>query len=460
MKTTYITTSIAYVNAEPHIGHLFELLSADVIARHRKLLGENVFFSTGADEHGTKVAKAARDNNKEPQVFVDEISSKFEALCQQFNVGIDYFIRTSQPEHKKFVQEKWRQLDKAGVLKKKPYLGLYCPGCEAFKTVSETEDGKCGIHETELEKVEEENWFLVIDAATKEKIRTWVNESVFPETRRQEVINIIDSGSYDEVSVSRSKEKNSWGVEVPDDAGQVMYVWVDALFNYISTLEINGKTDLWPADIQVIGKDILKFHAIIWPALLIATSYELPKKLLVHGFINADGKKMSKSLGNVVAPKQLLDRYGAEATRYLLLRQLNFYEDSNFVWSDFDAIYNGELANGIGNLVARVVGLARRSGSVTAGPAKRPKDTEFDYLAELQRINDLVNKTDQLITENELWKETEKKKQILEAAISNVLTLTTLLEPFTPQTSIEIRRQVTELEPKPLFPRLDGVAKE
>ncbi|QQG49899.1 MAG: methionine--tRNA ligase [Candidatus Berkelbacteria bacterium] len=455
-KPTYITTSIAYINASPHIGFLFELLSADVIARYAKLKGEEVFFVTGTDEHGNKVAAAARDKKQEPQQYADDVSEEFAKLKRQFNLDFDYFVRTTNPKHQAFVTEKWLQLQKAGVLEKRTYKGLYCTGCEAFKTAADVNNGKCAIHETALEEVEEENWFLILSDEIKQRIKNWIEASVFPGTRRSEVLNVLSSGAYDAVSVSRPKAKNPWGIEVPGEPEQVMYVWVDALFNYISALHINGKDKLWPADFQLVGKDILKFHAIIWPALLIVTGYELPKKLLVHGFINVDGKKMSKSLGNVVLPSQLLERYGVDGTRYLLLRQLNFYDDSNFVWSEFDAIYNGELANGLGNLVARVVGLARNFGLKTDSQATRLDQTgDLDFREELERVNGLIKETDRLITDNKLWVDLKGKRHLLEVAIHNLLIITRTLEPFVPATCDKIRIQLQELEVKPLFPRLN-----
>ena len=234
-----------------------------------------------------------------------------------------------------------------------------------------------------------------------------------------------------------------------------MYVWVDALFNYISALEINGKTDLWPADIQIVGKDILKFHAIIWPALLLACGYDLPKKLLVHGFINVDGKKMSKSLGNVIAPQQLLERYGVDATRYLLFRQLSFYDDSNFTWEDFDRVYNGDLANGLGNLVARTIGLVRSSLEPlirTIPKVELPVFPDFQY--DLATINLLINKADQHISKHRIWvKPEDYTKEIAELA-NLIWEVSDRLEPFMPETAVEIRRQLTELDSKPLFPRL------
>lgn len=460
MKNTYITTSIAYVNAEPHIGFLYELLAADVLKRHHQSLGEEVFFLTGTDEHGIKVAQAAEKAGLKPQEYTDQVSKKFENLKEDFNINFDYFVRTTDDSHKKFVQAKWQQLEQAGVLKKKKYIGLYCSGCESFKAEAEIDGGRCTIHEKELEKIEEENWFFLIDEATKGKIESWIKTAVHPENRQQEAINVLRSGAYDEFSVSRSKERYGWGIEVPGDESQIMYVWTDALFNYISALEKNNNIDLWPADIQVIGKDILKFHAIIWPALLIATGYELPKKLLVHGFINVDGKKMSKSLGNVISPQSLLDKYGLDASRYLIFRQLSFFEDSNFTWEDFDNIYNGELANGLGNLVARSIGLAKKFDLKHVSSAAENKDEteEYSFQTELEKANSRVTNADKIITEHKLWEGIENdvsKQEKLAEVFQIIEQIAQILNPFMPETSQKILEQIKTLGSSSLFPRLD-----
>jgi methionyl-tRNA synthetase len=463
VKKTYISTSIAYINAEPHIGFLLELLSADVLARYHKLQSEEVFFLTGTDEHGTKIAQAAENAGQEPQKYADETSKKFEKLGKDFGIEFDYFIRTTDPKHKKFVQERWKQLEKAGHLEKRQYQGLYCVGCEAFKNEREVIDGKCAIHEKELEKVTEENWFFKL-SDFKEEILGWLEKDkpVKPESRLNEIINVVKE--LEDISFSRPKDKLSWGVPVPGDEGQTMYVWADALWNYLSALELAGKKvdDFWPADIQIIGKDILKFHAAIWPGLLLACGYPLPKQILVHGFINVDGKKMSKSLGNVVTPNQLLERYGAEATRYLLFRQLSYYEDSNFTWSDFDAIYNGELANGLGNLVNRSVNLLKNFRSNSIPTEHKDESSELDtadFAGDIRRANDLITGADQWISEVKPWEWTkdggaskDRVDNFLEQV--NLPKIATILEPFMPETAKEIRRQLKELDPKPLFPRL------
>lgn len=465
MKKTYISTSIAYINAEPHIGFLFELLAADVLARYHKFGGDEVFFLTGTDEHGVKVFEAAKAAGQSPQEWADKTAGKFEALGKQFDIDFDYFIRTTDQSHKKFVQEKWQQLSKAGLLAKKKYTGLYCTGCEALKRGEEIVEGKCAVHEVRLEEVEEENYFLKI-RNSKLEIRNWIKGAVYPETRRQEVLNVLESGSYDEVSVSRPKAKYGWGVEVPGDPGHIMYVWVDALFNYLSGIELSGRKidEVWPADIQIIGKDILKFHAIIWPALLLATGYELPKKLLVHGFINVEGKKLSKSTGHIVYPRELLERYSvagefaADACRYLLCRQLNFYEDSNFSWEDFDRLYSGELSNGIGNLLSRTVGLAKKVNykpSVNVSAEKLLDKTlgKLDFHLLLETSAKLARDCDQAITSSQLWVDTEQKLAELKEVVDKLLVIAGLLEPVMPKTAKETRRQLQNLSAQPIFPR-------
>jgi len=456
MAKTYITTSIAYINAEPHIGFLLELIGADVIARIHRQKGDDVFFLTGTDEHGLKIQQAAEAAKQAPQEFADKITAKFVAVAEEFAISNDYFIRTTDPKHVAFIEGVWGRLLTAGVLEKRSYTGLYCTGCEAFKTEREVKDGQCLIHHRALEKVEEENYFLTNIPEQKDKIKAWIETAVYPESRRHEALNML--AEFEDVSVSRSKEKLSWGVPVPGDESQTMYVWVDALFNYLSGIELSGRKidDFWPVDLQIIGIDILKFHAIIWPALLLATNYDLPKKLLVHGFINSDGKKMSKSLGNVISPDQLEERYGVDGTRYLLLRQLNFYEDSNFSWEEFDSLYNGELANGIGNLVARSIGLAKKTGlKLHYAEENRGIESELDFRADLEEINHFINDGDAEITEQKLWEETEKKEKVLSSILERLWLVSHRLEPYMPSIAPEIRRQLGELDSKPLFPRIE-----
>lgn len=470
MANKTFTTSIVYINSEPHIGFLLELVATDVLARFAKLQKNDVFFVTGTDEHGIKIEKAATASGKEPQVYADEIAQKYIDLCKDFNISNDYFVRTTDEKHKKFVQQSWQQLEEKGVLEKREYQGLYCVGCEAFKAERELENGKCAIHQSEVEKISEQNYFFKLTDTTKEQIITWLNTNkIKPETKTSEVLNMLKD--FEGVSVSRPKTKLSWGIAVPNDDSQVMYVWVDALLNYLSAITSSGKSieDFWSESevTQVIGKDILKFHAIIWPALLIELGYPLPDKLVVHGFINVDGQKMSKSLGNVITPTELKEKYGVDATRYLLLRQLNFYDDSNFVWEEFDAIYNGELANGLGNLLARTIGLKNKSQSILEDAIsqeianysqtfneqiKNSPLNELDFAAHLAQVNLLIKDADEWINTNEAWKGIKDDERVL--PITNLFKICALLEPVIPKTALKIYEQLKDLEAVPLFPRL------
>ncbi len=462
MKTKFVTTSIAYINAEPHIGFLFELLAADIFARHWRSQSEDSFFLTGTDEHGAKVASAATTAGLARQQFADQISGKYLALKEQFDLSFDYFIRTTDPTHQEFVKQTWRTLLQAGQIKKGIYRGRYCTGCEAFKQPSEIADNHCLVHNQPLEKVEEENYFFEPGGIITQKIADWINYRLWPSSRRQEAINVLHTGAFKQISVSRPATKNSWGIGVPDDPSQVIYVWFDALLNYLSIEKITGQK-LWPADIQIIGKDILKFHAIVWPAILLALGRDLPAALLVHGFINVDGRKLSKSTGHIVRPQELLDHYAlagdlaVDAVRYLLFRQLSFYDDSNFVWAEFDALYNGELANGLGNLVARVIGIGKKVAKFELPqPAiDRLAVAKLDFKDHLETANERINQADSIITAEKLWENSNDKLTKFNEVVSCLVEATGILLPFMPKTAGEIRRQLTELKSKPLFPRLN-----
>jgi len=468
MTKRYITTAIPYINAEPHIGFLLELLSGDILARYYRQLGDDTFFLTGTDEHGAKVAKVAAEAGEKPQDYANRLAGRYQELIRLFGVENNFFIRTTDERHKAFVQEKWRELSRAGLLEKRHYKARYCFGCEAFKTDREVVDGCCSIHNQPLELVEEDNWFFKL-SQFKEPILEWIDSgAILPASRAKEVRNTV--AELEDVSVSRSKEKVSWGVQVPDDPSQVMYVWTDALLNYISALAICHQEDRWPADAQIIGKDILRFHAAIWPGLLLALKLPLPKRLLVHGFVNVDNQKISKSLGNVVTPKQLLERYGSyEAVRYLMFRQLAFFSDSNFTWSDFDALYNGELVNGLGNLVSRIIGLRGRAalGSYEADrrillekqrERLRPQLEKglVDFQEELSQVSQLVRQCDQLISRQKIWEapQESKKQRALQEATKRLAEIAVRLEPYMPNTAQRILQRLAKLEAGVLFERL------
>jgi len=358
----YITTAIAYTNAEPHIGFALELLQADVLARYHRLIGDETYFLTGTDEHGSKIAQAAEKHGKDTQVFVDEIAETFIDLTKKLNISNDDFIRTSdQKRHWPAAQKIWQKLAERGDLYKKDYEGLYCVGCESLKKKSDLDNGLCPIHKTEPQVVKEENWFFRLSKYTaiiKEKIQN-DELKIVPDSRKNEIINLLDDA--EDVSFSRPTSTLKWGIPVPGDDTQTMYVWTDALTNYISAIGYADETEqfkkLWPADVHLIGKDILRFHAMYWPVILLSVGIDLPKAIYVHGFVTADGEKMSKSLGNVIDPKHLIEKYGVDVTRYFLLREIPSDGDGDFSYKKLKDRYNGDLANGLGNLVQRVATL-------------------------------------------------------------------------------------------------------
>ncbi|KPJ55393.1 methionyl-tRNA synthetase [Parcubacteria bacterium DG_72] len=464
MDKFYITTSIPYANAVPHIGFALEVVQADVLARYHKSLGENVFYLTGTDEHGLKIKKAAQEVNKSPQEFVDEISVRFKELTKSLNICNDDFIRTTEERHKLAVEKLWEKI-KADIYKKK-YKGYYCSGCEAFVTGKDLVNNKCLIHKKEPEFVEEENYFFKLSNyldEIKEKIES--NEiRIIPETRKNEVLGYIKTGIKD-ISFSRVKDKY-WGFEVPGDNSQIIYVWGDALPNYISAIGYEKETkqfkSLWPADVHCIGKDILKFHALLWPAMLLAAGLALPKAIFVHGFITVAGQKMSKSLGNVVDPFELVARYGPDAVRYYLLREIPSTEDGDFTVEKFEQRYNADLASGIGNLVARVSKMAENidKGSGINNPGiekeiqKAQKNCkkyleEFKFSEALRAIWELISFCDKYIEKEKPWEQKENSKNVLNDLLFAVDNIADLLDPFLPETSEKIRKRII-----PLFPRI------
>ncbi|MBI1957204.1 MAG: methionine--tRNA ligase, partial [Candidatus Niyogibacteria bacterium] len=357
----YITTAIAYVNAKPHIGFALELTETDAIARYRRLRGVNVRFLTGTDEHGAKTLRAAEASKKPVREFVDANAAEFKRLGAMLNVSNDDFIRTSdEKRHFPGAQELWKRLDAAGDIYKKMYRGLYCVGHEAFVTPKDLKDGVCVDHGKAPETIEEENYFFRLSKYRDPILKAIESGTlaIYPETRKNEVVSFLREGLED-VSFSRPAKDIPWGVPVPGDAAQTMYVWCDALSNYITALgfgseDISKFKEFWPADLQVIGKDILRFHAVIWPGMLLSAGLPLPKALFVHGHIFSGGKKMSKTVGNVIDPNDLIGRYNADALRYYLLREIPTFDDGDFTEERFLEAYNAALANGIGNYISRV----------------------------------------------------------------------------------------------------------
>jgi len=369
-KNFYITTAISYTNGVPHIGHAYEAIAADVMARFKRLDGYDVFFSTGTDEHGQKVEKAAEDAGKSPYEFASELSNLFEDMCKSFNISYDRFIRTTDEDHKNAAQDIWKKMEANGDIYLDKYAGWYSTRDEAFYTDDEittlADGSKISTDtKTELEWVEEESYFFRLSNYTDKLLKLYEDNPEFmsPEFRKNEIVNFIKQGLRD-LSISRTSF--SWGIPVPDNDKHIMYVWVDALTNYLTSL---GYPDMaadkfkkfWPCDIHLIGKDIVRFHAIFWPAFLISAGIDLPKKVYGHGFLLSNGEKMSKSLGNVIAPKDLIDKYGVEQTRYVLMREVSFGQDGDLTYSSMTARINAELANNIGNLVQRSLSMINKN---------------------------------------------------------------------------------------------------
>jgi len=374
----YVTTAIAYVNADPHIGFALEVLAADVLARYHRLKGEDVKFLTGTDEHGTKVQRAAEKAGQQPQEFADKLADKFREHVHELGVSADIFIRTTDAAHVAVAQEFWKRAAAAGDIYKKAYKGSYCVGCEAFLTANEvTKEGTCCIHGTKPDVVEEENYFFKLS-----KYTSWLKDHlvdrpgfVQPVGRYNEIAALLERGLED-VSISRPKSKLSWGIPVPGDEEHVMYVWFDALTNYVTGAgflkDSKSFGRYWPAQVHVVGQDILRFHAALWPAMLKSANLELPEQVYAHGFVTNDGRKMSKSVGNVVDPFKVVANHGLEATRYYLLAEIPFADGGDFSETRIDERYNAELANGVGNLVSRVLQMTHKFAE-----GKVP-DAEFD----------------------------------------------------------------------------------
>lgn len=467
MNKFYITTAIDYVNGKPHIGHALEKIQADVLARYHRIKGDDVFFLTGTDEHGVKIFRAAERENKDAQDFVNENAEYFKQLKNVLNLSWDGFIRTTdQKVHWQGVQKLWQKLSEAGDIYKKKYNGLYCVGCESFKTDRDLIDSKCPDHKKEPELVEQENWFFRL-SKYQGQIASKIKSDEFkiiPESRKNEILSFIESGLED-ISFSRLKKDLPWGIPVPNDAEQVMYVWCDALSNYITAIGYGNETEqfkkLWPADLQIIGKDILRFHAAIWPGILLSAGLALPKKLFVHGFISTEGQKMSKSLGNIVDPVPLTKKYGTDALRYYLLREISSCEDGDFSLRKFEDRYSADLSNGLGNLVARTVTLGEKVSPVkfdfaTDIDSEVKKSCNYFYkeyesaLSEIKLHEALINVwglisfADKYINEKKPWevKDEEQFRKILANSGYLLGVILNLVEPFLPETGEKIRKQI------------------
>jgi methionyl-tRNA synthetase len=384
----YVTTPIYYVNAAPHLGHAYTTIAADVLARHMRQRGEEVFFLTGTDEHGEPVAQAADAAGIEPRELADRNAPRFQRLVPQLNARADFFIRTSDPEHEAKVREVLQRVHDNGHVYAGTYEGWYCPRCADFKTESEIGEGNtCPIHGVALDREKEDNWFFRLSAFQGDLERLYEErpDFVLPGSRFNEARSFIAQGLSD-VSLTRARLR--WGVSVPWDESQVFYVWFDALLNYVTALsyarEGEDLTDrFWPATLHLIGKDILKFHCVYWPALLMAAGYEVPRRLFVHGYLLSEGQKMSKSLGNVLDPFEVIDKFGADALRFYCFREVTFGADGSVSTTGFETRYETELANELGNLASRTLAMVERyrDGTVPDADLDPALEPDFDGLA-------------------------------------------------------------------------------
>lgn len=473
MTKFYLTTAVPYVNAKPHVGHALEFVQADTIARYHKLLGHEVTLLSGADENALKNVQAAEKAGLPVQEFVDTNAELFEELAKKLNVKFDIFQKGSdQTHHFSASQELWRLCEKNGDIYKKSYEGLYCVGCEAFYTPDElNENGECFEHPgRKLEKISEENYFFRLSKYQQQLVNLLTSNQlkIVPEFRKTEVLNFLKQPLQD-ISISRTNERaKNWGVPVPNDPNQRIYVWFDALNIYQSGVGFGWNDETykkwWPADVHVIGKGIIRFHAVYWPAFLLSAGLPLPKSLFVHGYFTVNGQKMSKTLGNVVDPVELIDKYGTDALRYYFLREIPAYSDGDFSERRFKEIYNADLANGLGNLTSRIAKLCE---NLSFNEFKNPeineeynKDLElFNFSEVLDILWNSIRHLDQYINDNKPWATTNKieLKKVMEYPVFKLNDIAFHLQPFLPETSEKILRQFAgptiQSEP-PLFPRI------
>jgi len=483
MSKFYITTSIAYTNARPHAGFAMELTEADCLARYHRMVGDKVYFLTGTDEHGNKMAQTAEAAGKKPKELADENSQAFRDLTKFLNISNDQFIRTTDEAHERGAAKMWKALEKAKALYKKTYEGLYCVGCEAYITEKDLVDGKCPNHQKAPEVFKEENYFFnyskylpkVKEMLEKKEIK------IIPASRGTEMLNMIETGIQEkkDVSFSRPSKTLSWGIPVPDDPEQTMYVWCDALSNYITAIGYENDKEkfgeLWPADVHLIGKDILRFHAGIWPAMLIAAKIPVPKAIFVHGYITSEGQKMSKSLGNVVDPFEIGKKYGVDALRYYLLREIPTTEDGDFSNARFEAMYDSELANNLGNFVSRVLTMTEKySGGKVPALSKdeaisekvlsswkeyHANFAEFNLKGTAEEIIKLLTFANQYIDEKKPWSlaktDPAQVLQILYHLLEIIRHVSFMIMPFMPDTSAKIRDAI-HFDGEKLYP--DNIA--
>ncbi len=463
-KPFFITTPIYYANGAAHIGHAYTTIAADVLARAKRIAQEEVIFSAGTDEHGAKIAEKADEQRQSPQEFVDKIAADFQALWEKLNISHDAFIRTTSTFHAEAVQNVLAVLYKKEAIYKGIYKGLYCVGCEQFKNESDLVDGKCPDHDRVPEIMEEESYMLKmtdLQSTLLEKIRTR-EFHIYPEQYEKEILSFLEGQTLEDISISRKNV--TWGIPLPFDESHTTYVWADAFLNYLTVLGWDGKSEVpsaWPADIQLVGKDILRVHATIWPVMLLHLGLPLPKMLHTHGHILSGGKKMSKTLGNIISIHEMLARFGVDGTRYLLLASGHFSDDIDITMERLVEKYNADLANGLGNLVSRVMKLSENLETLP----KLGERAGIGMLLAQPKISEAINlvmshvrETNKYMDETKPWVLVKENKEefakVMNELFDKVQSIAGELAPFLPDTALKIQEALGEGKIKALFQRI------
>lgn len=475
-KPFYVITPIYYVNAKPHIGHAYTTIAADCVARYQGLSGKEVFFSVGTDEHGMNIEKKAEEAGKPPEVFVAEIALAFKDLWAKLNISYSKFIRTTDPEHKEAVRKVLQDFYDRKIIYKGFYEGLYCTGCEQFKVRSDLVDGKCLDHNRAPEAMKEETYLMKMTEWQPELIRKIENDELMVRTEKykKEILSFLKNETLEDISISRKNV--SWGIPLPFDDTHTTYVWLDAFLNYLTVLGWDGARKTmpreWPADVQFLGKDILRVHATIWPVMLLHLGFPLPKLLFTHGHILSGGRKMSKTLGNTISADLMMEKFGVDGTRYLLMSAGTFGDDVDLTMERMTEKYNADLANGLGNLVSRVLKLSEKLeiGNLSVRQAgwkleipEFPDEigkllAEYQFAEALQYIWKKVAEANRYIDETKPWElvkvDQTQFETVMQKLLADIEIIAGALAPFMPETAAKIQKALETGKTEPLFQRI------